>query len=133
MQLAGSARNSSSGAPLGSAVTCPSPPIAFRAVFRGVPRRAARCARTGGRLRSRVSRRGRPSAPAEIRFRADAERHRLSEEPWTTAWCSAEAKSRRVSWEPLKRSWSPTVMPLEVYCHIVYDDQPAGSGPTVEA
>src|SRR5690606_11306175 len=43
------------------------------------------------------------------------------------------AKVRTRSTVPLKRSWSPTVGPVEVYCHIVYVPQPAGSSPTVEA
>ncbi len=41
------------------------------------------------------------------------------------------AKIRTPSRVPLKRSWSPTVGPVEVYCHIVYVVQPAGSSPTV--
>jgi hypothetical protein len=42
-------------------------------------------------------------------------------------------RARNRSMAPLKRSWSPTVLPDEVYCHIVYSDQPAGRVPAVEA
>jgi hypothetical protein len=41
--------------------------------------------------------------------------------------------SRNTSGEPLNRSWSPTVSPDDVYCHIVYADHPAGNAPTDEA
>ncbi len=43
------------------------------------------------------------------------------------------ARARTLSTAPLNLSWSPTVGPFEVYCHIVYDDQPAGSVPAVDA